>query len=60
MLAVKGSAGVAPEVNLRVNVHHICLRQVQIRLPTLTLKPRGDIIRSAKTGHKRTCVPQKF
>ena len=33
---------------------------MQIRLPTLSLKPRGDVIRSLKQGYqwptKRTCV----
>ena len=42
------------------NIHHICLGQVWIRLPTLALKPRGDITISSKQGYKRTCVHQKF
>ena len=45
------------------NVYHVRLRQVRIRLPTLTLKPRGDVTRSPKQGyqwpHKRTHVLQK-
>ena len=46
------------------NVYHVCLHKVQIRLPTLALKPRGDITRSLKQGYqwpqKWTCVQQKF
>ena len=53
MLAVKMSAGVTPEVNFR-NVHYVYLCQVQIRLPTLALKPRGDITRSPKQGYQWT------
>ena len=37
--------------------------KVQIRLPTLALKPIGDVTRSLKQGyqwpHKWTCVQQK-
>ena len=43
MLAIRMLAGVAPEVNLS---------QAQIRLPTLALKPRGDITRSPKQGYQ--------
>ena len=45
--------GVAPEVNLRGE----CLHQVQISLPTLALKPRGDVTRSPKQGYQ---WPQKW
>ena len=42
----------------------ICLCQVRIRLPTLALKPRGDVTRSPKQGyqwsHKWTCVNKKI
>ena len=34
------------------NVHLICLCQVRIRLPTLVLKPRGNVTRSPKQGHQ--------
>ena len=64
MLASKRSAGVAPEVNLRECISHICLHQVQIRLPTLVLKPRGDVSRSPKQGyqwpHKKDLCPAIF
>ena len=39
------------------NLHRICLCQVQIRLPTLALKPRGDATRKSKTGI--SVVPRK-
>ena len=46
------------------NVYNICLCKVWIRLPTLALKPWGDVTRSLKQGHqwpqKWTCVQQKF
>ena len=47
------------------NVYHVCLCQVRIRLPTLALKPRGDVIRSPKQGHqwphkKELCPPKIF
>ena len=46
-----------------LNIHHICLHQVRIRLPTLALKPRNDVTRSPKQGYqwpfKRICVHQK-
>ena len=46
------------------NIYHVCLCQVQIRLPTLTLKPKGYITRSPKQEyqwpHERTCVQQFF
>ena len=60
MLAAKRLADIAPEVNLREYVH---LRQARIRLPTLALKPRGDVTRSPKHRYqwytKRTYVLQK-
>ena len=59
MLANKRAAGVTPEVNLKEHVTHISLCQVQIRLPTLALKPRGDVIRStSQSPHKGTYVFQ--
>ena len=63
ILAVKRSAGVAPEVSL---IYHVYL-QVWIRLPTLDLKPREDVTKNPKQGyqwlHKRTCdmyPPESF
>ena len=38
-------------VNLR-NIYHVHLCQVQMRLPTLALKPRGDVTRSPKQGYQ--------
>ena len=50
------------ELNPTCDVHHVCIHLVQIRLPTLALKPRGDVARSPKQGyqwrHRRTCVHQ--
>ena len=44
------------------NVYHV--RLCRIRLPTLALKPKGDVTRSPKQGNKWpqkwTCVQQKF
>ena len=62
MLAAKRLAGVAPEVNLR---ECICLHQARIRLPTLALKPRGNVTRSPKQGYqwphkKESCPPKIF
>ena len=51
ILATKRSAGVTPEVNL-CEPSHVCLCQVQIRLLTLALKPRGDITRSPKQWYQ--------
>ena len=63
MLATKRSAGVAPEVNLGEHVTHN-LHQVQIRLLTLVLKPRGDVTRSPKQGyqwpHKKDMFSKNF
>ena len=57
MLAVKRSESVIPEVNLRECVTHICIcLHHGIRLPTLALKPRGDITRSPK---RVSVSPQK-
>ena len=47
----------------RGNIYHLHLCQVQIRLPTLALKPGGDIIRSPKQGYqwpdkKDLCPPK--
>ena len=44
MLAAKRSSGVKLEVNLREHVTHMLL------LPSVDLKPRGDITRSPKQG----------
>ena len=45
-------------------VYYVGFCQVQIRLPTLALKPRGDIIRSPKQGyqwpHKKDLCPPKI
>ena len=46
MLAVKGSAGVAPEVNLREHVTHTPLANAN-----KALKPRGGISRSPEQGY---------
>ena len=54
ILADRKLAGVAPEMNLW---------QVQMRLATLALKPRGDIIIGSKQGyqwrHKKEFCPPK-
>ena len=51
MVAAKKSASVTLELSLIECVtHHACLHQVQIRLPTLALKPRGDVTKSPKKG----------
>ena len=50
MLAAKRSAGVTPEVNLRECVTQTSLPSLN-NLPTLTLKPRGDVTRSPKQGY---------
>ena len=39
-------------ISKNVDLHHICLSQVQIRLPTLALKPRGDVTRSPKQRYQ--------
>ena len=60
MLADKRSAGVTPEVNPSES---LCFYQARIRLPTLALKPRGDITRSPKRGCARfaeTLVSTRF
>ena len=46
MLVAKGSAGVAPEVNL--GEHLKCMPPPSA---TLALKPRGDVTRSPKQGY---------
>ena len=46
MLATKKSAGESR------GTWHVCLHQVWIRLPTLALKPRGDITRTPKQGYQ--------
>ena len=63
MLARYTGKDVTSEVNFR-ELYHICLCQVRIRLPTLALKPKGNVTRSKKQGchspHKWTCVQQKL
>ena len=65
ILAVKRLAGVTLEVNLLENtcVTHTPPPSVKIRLPTLTLKLRGDITISPKQryqwSHRRTYALQK-
>ena len=64
MLAAKWVAGVAPEVNLRDHVKCMLLPSLNKALPTLALKPRGDITRSPKQGyqwpHKKNLYPPKI
>ena len=55
MLAVKRSAGAAPEANLR-ELHHVHLCQVRTMLTTLALKPRGVDTRRPKQEYQ---WPQK-
>ena len=50
MLSANRSAGVAPEVNLRK-----CVTRMPPRLPTLALKPKGDVVRSPKQGYQWPC-----
>ena len=46
------------------NIYHVCLHQVWIRLPTLALKPRGDVTRPPKQEcqwlHKKDLCPPKI
>ena len=49
MLATKRSAGVTPEVNLRILLH---ARKTQTKGSTLALKPLSDITRSSKQGYQ--------
>ena len=62
VLAIHTGRGVALEVYL--GFKDIRLHQVQIRLPILSLKPRGDATRSPKQGYqwpqRWTCVHQKL
>ena len=51
MLALYTSKGMAPEVNLTECIWHMPLPS-EIRLPTLTLKPRGDITISPKQWYQ--------
>ena len=64
MLGIYIGEDVTPEVNLREHILHICLCQLRMRLPTLALKPRGNITRSPKQGYQKpqkwTCVKQKI
>ena len=57
MLAVKRSAGVAPEVNLRNSAQ----ARKHASESTLALKPRADVTRSPKQGyqwpHKKDMCP---
>ena len=60
MLISIQSAGVAPEVNLRINANE----RAHKKGIYLALKPRTDVTRSPKQGYqwpmKRTYVLQKF
>ena len=61
MLAVKRSAGVAPEVNLRNSAQ----ARKNASESTLALKPRADVTRSPKQGYqwpnkKDMCPPKNF
>ena len=56
MMATKRSVGVTPEVNLR---ECATLSQVRIRLPTLTLNPRGNTTRSPKVQNMGISGPTK-
>ena len=60
ILAVKRSAGVTPEVNLRNSTQ----ARKHASESTLTLKPRADITRSPKQGyqwsHKKDMCPPKI
>ena len=60
MLAVKRSAGVAPEVNLRNSAQ----ARKHASESTLALKPRADVTISPKQGyqwpHKKDMCPPKF
>ena len=47
MLVTKRLAGVTPELNLRECV--ICM---PLHLPTLALKPKGEVTRSPKQGYQ--------
>ena len=64
MLAIKRSAGVAPEVNLREHVTHMPPPSANKAEPTLALKPRGDVTKSPKQGyqwpHKKDSCPPKI
>ena len=63
MLAIKRSAGVTLEVNLRECTSYMPLPHAN-KLSTLALKPKEDVTRSPKQGyewpHKRPCVCQIF
>ena len=63
MLAIYTGRGVTPEVNLREYISHMPSQSLN-KLPTLALKPRGDVTRSPKQGYlspqKWICVQQKF
>ena len=61
MLTSKQSAGVAPEVNLRITQ----VREHTKKGSTLALKPREDVTRSPKQGYqwpheKDLCPPKKI
>ena len=59
MLALYTSKCVVPEVNLREHISPTPPPGANKAVPTLTLKPRGDVTRSPKQGyqwpHKWTC-----
>ena len=58
--AAKGSACVAPEVDLRECILHLFLQKANKAEATLALKPRGDVNRNPKQGYQwpqnRTCL----
>ena len=45
-LSVKRSAGVAPEVNPKERIKYTSLPKGLVRLPSLDLKPKGDVTRN--------------
>ena len=54
----KTGVSVAPQKGLLSS--KFFFKKVRIRLPTLALKPRGDVTGSPKQGYQWTCVHQKF
>ena len=51
MLTARKSTGITPEVNFG-NVYHSGNVYISTKVPTLVLKPRGDITRSLKQGYQ--------
>ena len=62
MLAIKRSAGIQPEVNLREHVIYIYMPLPSANKLPLALEPRGDITRSPKQGYQwpHLCPPKIF